>query len=197
MFTAAIVMLPLVMMRLVAMQFVPMTTVIGTIVLPTNLLARDFRLNLLSVIIPSIARRDRNIWLSRCAAKVGKNGLLLNLTLAQCGEIVGYGFFLVESHLPGVSPYKTFIEDSARKLVKVFVFKGAQHARADFGDAGDSVERDTALLPLLAKFFSERSQRPAPADGVHVSVRIKMGIIIGEAWDGSQNRLRNRRYRGV
>ena len=93
MFTAAIVMLPLVMMRLVAMQFVPMTTVIGTIVLPTNLLARDFRLNLLSVIIPSIARRDRNIWFSRCAAKVGKNGLLLNLT-AACGDSVSSFFFL-------------------------------------------------------------------------------------------------------
>jgi len=55
--------------------------------------------------------------------EIRKNFLGLNLTLAQCGKIVSYGFFLVKADLAGVGAHETFIEDSAGKLVKVFVFK--------------------------------------------------------------------------
>ena len=142
-------------------------TIVSVTTLPTtNLLARFYRLNLLPVIVPRISRCRGSVWFARRAAKIWKNGLLLNLTLAQRGEIVGYGFFFVESHLAGVGADETLIEDSPGKLIKVFVLERAQHARADFRGLGDGVERDSALLTLLAKFFSKRSQRPAPAGGV-------------------------------
>jgi hypothetical protein len=89
--------------------------------------------------------------------EIRKDGLLLNLTLAQCGQIVRDRLFFVQPDLAGVGPHETFVEHSAGKLVKVFVFQGAQHAVADFRDAGDGIERDAALLALLAKFLSERS----------------------------------------
>ena len=99
-------------------------------------------------------------------AEIGENLLGLNLTLAQCDKIVGYRFFFIESDLAGVSANETFVEDATGKLVKVFVFQGTQHAGADLGGAGDGVEGDATLLAPLAKFFSERSQRPTPAGGV-------------------------------
>jgi hypothetical protein len=91
-------------------------------------------------------------------AEIGEDGLLLNLTLAQRGEIVGHGFFFVEPYLARVGADEPFIEDAAGKLVEVFLFQGAQHASADLGGVGDGVESDAALLALFAKFFSERSQ---------------------------------------
>ncbi len=90
-------------------------------------------------------------------AEIRENRLLLNLALAQGSEIVGDGFLFVESDLAGVGADETLVEDAAGKLVKVFVLEGAQHARADFGSAGDGVERDAALLALFAKFLSKGS----------------------------------------
>jgi hypothetical protein len=87
-------------------------------------------------------------------AKIRQNGLLKE-TLAQGGGIVGHGFFLIESDLAGVGADETSIEDTAGKLVKVFFFKGAQHADADFRGVGDVIELEATLLALLAKFFSE------------------------------------------
>jgi hypothetical protein len=91
------------------------------------------------------------------SAEVRKNGLSLNLAFAQGGEIVGDDFFFVEADLAGVGAYEAFVEDAAGKLVEAFVLDGAQHAGADFCDAGDSVEREATLLALLAKFVSERT----------------------------------------
>jgi hypothetical protein len=81
----------------------------------------------------------------------------LNLALAQGGEIIGDGFFFVEADLAGVGADKTLVEDAAGKLIKVFFFDGAEHAGADFGGVGDSVEGDAPLLALFAKFVSERT----------------------------------------
>ena len=114
-------------------------------------------------------------------AEIRKNGLPLNLTLAQCGQIIGHGFFFVESDLAGVGADETLVEYAAGKLVKVFVFEGAQHAGADFGGVGDGVERNAALLTLFAKFFSERSHGRLRRAGL--SFR-PMRIIIGEGGGG-------------
>jgi len=92
------------------------------------------------------------------SAEVGEDGLLLNLTLTQSGEIIGDRFFFVEADLAGVGAYESFIEDAAGKLVEVFLFESTQHANADFGGVGDGIESEAALLALLAKFFSEGSQ---------------------------------------
>jgi hypothetical protein len=120
-----------------------------------------------------------------CRSEVRQNGLLLDLTLAQSGEVVGYGFFFVKSDLAGVGADESFIEDAAGKLVEVFVFESAQHAGADFCSVGDGIELEPALLALLAKFFSEGSH-----------VRLLLGfrqhrdaIIIGEGGSGRQNWL--------
>ena len=117
-------------------------------------------------------------WLTGWSAEIRQNGLLLDLALAQGGEIVGYGFFFVEADLAGVGADKSFIEDAAGELVEVFVFEGAQHAGADFRGVGDGVELKPALLALFAKFFSE---------GAHLHLllsfcrhRERNAIIIGE-----------------
>jgi len=96
-------------------------------------------------------------------AEVRQYLLGLSLTLAQSGKVVRDSFFLVEADLAGVSADETLIENSARKLVKVLIFQGAQHACADFCAVGDGIEFEPAPLALLAKFFSESSQGPAPA----------------------------------
>jgi len=73
-------------------------------------------------IVLRIERSDRarfDPWV----AEIRQNLLRLNLTLAQGSEIIGYGFFLVETDLAGVGADEAFVEDSAGKLVKVFVFK--------------------------------------------------------------------------
>jgi hypothetical protein len=120
---------------------------------------------------------------SRCA-EIRKNGLLLNLAFAQGGEIVGDGFLFVEADLAGIGAYETLIEDAAGKLVEVFVFEGAQHARADLGGIGDGVERDAALLALFAKFISKRSQGWLRRTGFPLRM---MGLMIGEGEGGRQN----------
>ena len=126
-------------------------------------------------------------------AEIRKNGLPLNLTLAQCGQIIGHGFFFVESDLAGVGADETLVEYAAGKLVKVFVFEGAQHAGADFGGVGDGVERNAALLTLFAKFFSERSHGRLRRAGL--SFR-PMRIIIGEGGGGRHKGLGDEGYRG-
>ena len=98
-------------------------------------------------------------------AEIGQDGLLLNLAFAQGLQIIGDGFFFVESDLAGVGANESFIKDPAGKLIEMFVLQGAQHARADLGGIGDGVELEAALLALFAKFFSKRSQRLAPARG--------------------------------
>lgn len=104
------------------------------------------------------------------SVEIGEDRLLLNLAFAQGCEIIGDGFFFIEADLAGVGADESFIEDAAGELIEVFVFEGAQHAGADFGGVGDGIEREAALLALLAKFFSERSQGRAPAGGMAVRV---------------------------
>jgi hypothetical protein len=103
------------------------------------------------------------------SVEIRQDFLGLNLALAQGGEIVGYGFFLVKADLAGVGAHETFIEDSAGKLVEVFVFESTQHARADFCGVRDGIEREATLLALFAKFFPKRSQGPAPAGVVRLA----------------------------
>ena len=84
--------------------------------------------------------------------------ILARLIFGHCGQVVGYGFFFVESDLAGVGAHKTFVEDAAGELVEVLLFEGAQHAGADLGGVGDGIEPDASLLALLTKFFSECTQ---------------------------------------
>lgn len=125
-------------------------------------------------------------------AEIGENGLLLHLALAQRDEVVGDGFFFVEADLAGVGAHEALIEDATGKLVEVFVLESAQHAGADLGGAGDSLERNAALLALIAKFFSERSQGRLRRAGIPSACRFE--VIIGEGGDGCQKAARGRGY---
>ena len=51
----------------------------------------------------------------------------VDLCLAKASEIVGDGFFVVQSEMLGVSANKSLIEDAAGELVKVFLFDGPKH----------------------------------------------------------------------
>ncbi len=92
-------------------------------------------------------------------AEVGENGLRVNLTLAQGGEVIGDNFFFVEADLAGVGADETFVEDAAGELIEMLVLDGAEHAGADLRSGGDGVERDAATLTLLTKFFSEGAHK--------------------------------------
>ena len=67
-------------------------------------------------------RSDRRIGPNGWRAKIRQDGLLLDLTFAESCQVVGYGFFLVESDLAGVGANETFVEDAARELVELFIF---------------------------------------------------------------------------
>jgi hypothetical protein len=88
-------------------------------------------------------------------AKVGQTRL--NLAFPQSRKIVGHGFIFVKADLAGVGADKTFIEDAAGELIKMFGLNGAEHSGADFGGGGDGFQRETAEFALLTKFFSERT----------------------------------------
>jgi hypothetical protein len=127
------------------------------------------------------------------SAEIGRNGLLLELAVAQGFEIFGHRFFFVKPDLAGVGPDETLIEDSAGELVKVFIFEGAQHAGADFGGIGDGLELDAAPLALLAKFFSKGSQGQ-----LLLSFRPhRDAFIIGERREQMPEVVRLRGYRRV
>ncbi len=79
----------------------------------------------------------------------------VDLRLAEAGEIVGDGFFVVQSEMLGVSADESLVEDAAGELVEMFFFDGAKHARANFGDVGNVIEGDFLLLARLAEFISE------------------------------------------
>ena len=79
----------------------------------------------------------------------------VNLGLAEAGEVVGDRFFVAEAKMLGVGANESFIEDAARKQVEVFFFDGLQHAGADFGDAGDVVERELLGFAGFAEFVAE------------------------------------------
>ena len=79
----------------------------------------------------------------------------VDLRLAQAGEVVGDGLFVVESEMLGVGANESLVEDAAGKQVEVFFFDGLEHARADLGDVGDVIVRELFLLARLAEFVAE------------------------------------------
>ena len=79
----------------------------------------------------------------------------VDLRLAEAGEIVGDGFFIVEAEMLGVGANESLVEDAAWELVKVLLLDGLQHAGTDFGDVGNVLQRDVFFLACGAKFVSE------------------------------------------
>ena len=79
----------------------------------------------------------------------------VNLGLAEASEVVGDRFFVVEAEMLGVSANESLIENATGKQVEVFFFDGLQHARADFGDAGDVAERELFRFAGFAEFVAE------------------------------------------
>jgi hypothetical protein len=77
------------------------------------------------------------------------------LRLAQAREVIGDGFFGVEAEVFGVGADESFVEDSARELIEVFLFDGLQHAGADLGDVRNVIEREFLFLARLAEFVAE------------------------------------------
>ena len=51
--------------------------------------------------------------------------------------------------MAGIGANESFIKDAAGKLVEVFLFEGAQTARADLGGGGDLFERDGYFASCL------------------------------------------------
>ena len=79
----------------------------------------------------------------------------VDLRLAQAGEVVGDGIFVIESEMFGVGADESLIEDASGQLVEVFFLDGLEHARADLGDVGNVVVREFFLLARLAEFIAE------------------------------------------
>ena len=82
----------------------------------------------------------------------------IDLSLAQAGQVIGDGVFVVEAEVFGVGANEAFVEDAAGELVEVFVFDSLKHPRTDLGDVGNVIERDMFLLAFFAEFISECAQ---------------------------------------
>lgn len=89
----------------------------------------------------------------------------VNLGLAQAGQIVGDGFFVVQLQMLGVGADEAFVEHTAGELIEVLFLDSFEHARADLGDVGDVIEREAAPLALCPEFVAERTHCGTPAGG--------------------------------
>lgn len=79
----------------------------------------------------------------------------VDLSLLQAGEIVSDGFFGVQAEMLGVGTDESAIEDATGKAVEVLLFDGLKHARADFGDVRNVIEREAFGFARLAEFVAE------------------------------------------
>ena len=79
----------------------------------------------------------------------------IDLCLAQAGQIVVHGVLGIETEVLGVSADESAIEHASGQLIELFLFDSLQHARADFCDVGNIVERELFFLACFAKFVSE------------------------------------------
>ena len=84
--------------------------------------------------------------------------LRIDLRLAESSQIVANRLLCVQSEMLGVSADESFVKDATGKVVEVFLFDSAKHARADLGDIGNIVQREFFLLARVAKFVAEISQ---------------------------------------
>jgi hypothetical protein len=84
----------------------------------------------------------------------------------------------------GIGADESFVEDAAGKLVEVFFFDGAKHARADFGDVGNVIERDVFFLARFAEFVAELTHIVLPGGAFR---QCDDGNIIGQA-EGARHR---------
>lgn len=98
----------------------------------------------------------------------------IHLSLAEAGQVIVDGFFVIEAEVLGVGANESFIKDTAGKLIEVFLFDGFEHAGADLGDVGNLIEREISLLARLTKFVSEVAHSGAVA-------AVNVGNIIGQA----------------
>ena len=83
------------------------------------------------------------------------NFVRVDLCLAEAGEVVGDGFFVVQSEMLGIGADETFVEHAAGENIEALFFDGLEHARADLGDIGNGIQRDVLLLACLAEFVAE------------------------------------------
>jgi hypothetical protein len=68
-------------------------------------------------------------------------GLGADLRFAENSQVLGDGFFVVESEMPGVGPNESFVEHSSGKLIEAFHLDGFKHPRVDLGDARNVIKR--------------------------------------------------------
>ncbi len=105
--------------------------------------------------------------------------LRVKLRLPQSRQIFGDAVFGIESKNLGIGADESFIENAPGQRVEAFLFDGLQHARADFGDVGNVIQRKAAPVALFAKFLSECSHPRTPAAGQEPAAQTD-GIIIGQ-----------------
>jgi hypothetical protein len=107
--------------------------------------------------------------------------LRIELRLAKRRQISGDGLLVVESQEFGIGADESLIEDATGEHIEVFLFDGLQHARADFSDVGDIIERKAATLAFFAKFLSKRPHRGTPPSGLRNDPRPDGNIIRQQA----------------
>jgi len=86
----------------------------------------------------------------------------VNLRLTEASQVVVDRIFGIEAEVLGVSADESAIKNTARELIKLLLFNGLQHSRADLGDVGNVVEREFLPLPRPAEFFSELAHVERP-----------------------------------
>ena len=80
----------------------------------------------------------------------------------EASQVVGNGLIFVEANATGIGADEALVEDAPRQLVELILFQRLQHARPDFGGAGNLLQRDFALFALQLQFFAKGRQPSLP-----------------------------------
>jgi len=97
----------------------------------------------------SCSLEQRRIWITPKHPRLSVRRQCQLLGLCQRRHVIAEGLFFVKADVARICAYKSFIENSARKLFELLLFQGAEQAGPDLRGQSDVIERNTPLFPLF------------------------------------------------
>jgi hypothetical protein len=89
--------------------------------------------------------------------RLPSRSLLIDLCLPQGDEIFADRLFIIEAQVLGVCADESLIKDAAWKLIKLLRLNSLEHARIDFCNVRDLIERETFPFALCTELVTESS----------------------------------------
>jgi hypothetical protein len=82
---------------------------------------------------------------------------------ARSRHVIGDSLVFIKTNVASVCANESFIEDTAGKLLELFLFQRTEQTSANLGVQRDVVEGDPPLFPLFFQTIAEGSHAtPAP-----------------------------------